>query len=145
MQIDEVLTQARDAMTVRRVFGEPIERDGLTIIPVANVMGGGGGGTGEGPHPAFTAMTPGDAAETIEPTTDAAVAGAAALDGMTPGSGSGVGFGMRATPAGAYVIKDGDVRWEPAVDLTRVIVMGQIVGIIFLLVLRSILKSRASG
>ena len=28
----------------QRVFGEPIERDGVTIIPVARVAGGGGGG-----------------------------------------------------------------------------------------------------
>ncbi len=139
MQIDEVLTQARDAMTVRRVFGDPIERDGLTIIPVANVMGGGGGGTGEGPHPAFAATTTGDA--------DASVAdgATAALDGITPGSGSGVGFGLRATPAGVYVIKDGVVRWEPAMDLTRVAIMGQIVAIVLLLVVRSVLKSRSKG
>lgn len=33
------------------MFGEPIERDGLTVVPVAVVMGGGGGGSGpEGPE-----------------------------------------------------------------------------------------------
>lgn len=130
MLIDEVLGQARDAMTVRRVFGEPIERDGLTVIPVANVMGGGGGGGGEGP------VMPG------EPGADPG----AALVGVgvaQVASGSGAGFAVRATPAGAYVIRDGEVRWEPAIDMTRVIVMGQIVGIVFLLVMRSILKSRA--
>jgi uncharacterized spore protein YtfJ len=41
------LEQARDVMTVRRVFGDPIERDGVTVIPVAKVRGGGGGGFGE--------------------------------------------------------------------------------------------------
>ena len=141
MQVDEILSQARDAMTVRRVFGEPIERDGLTIIPVANVMGGGGGGTGEGPHPAgLTALAdasvPGD-----EAPGEAGEAGEAG--GVTPGSGSGVGFGMRGTPAGVYVIKDGVVTWQPAMDLTRVAIMGQIVAIVFLLVVRSVLKSRA--
>jgi uncharacterized spore protein YtfJ len=135
MQVDEILSQARDAMTVRRVFGEPIERDGLTIIPVANVMGGGGGGTGEGPHPAgLTAQADGSASGDTGP----GEAGAA-----TPGSGTGVGFGMRGTPAGVYVIKDGVVTWQPAMDLTRVAIMGQIVAIVFLLVVRSVLKSRA--
>jgi hypothetical protein len=45
-------------------------------------------------------------------------------------------------PAGAYVIKDGEVTWVPALDLGRVIFVGQIVAIVALLVARSILKSR---
>src|SRR5438477_1788657 len=71
------LDRARDAMTVRRVFGDPIERDGITVIPAAKVRGGGGGGADNA------------------------------------GNGGG-GFGVSATPAGAYVIKDGTVRWRPA-------------------------------
>lgn len=31
-------------MSVRRVFGDALEKDGVTIIPVAKVVGGGGGG-----------------------------------------------------------------------------------------------------
>jgi uncharacterized spore protein YtfJ len=42
--IDELLGGARDAISVRRVYGDPIERDGVTIIPAAAVRGGGGGG-----------------------------------------------------------------------------------------------------
>src|SRR5215208_7740580 len=42
--IDEMWAGARDAVTVRRVFGEPVEQDGVTIVPVAHVRGGGGGG-----------------------------------------------------------------------------------------------------
>lgn len=48
MDVQELLAQAKDAMTVKRVFGEPYERDGVTLVPVAAVAGGGGGGTGEG-------------------------------------------------------------------------------------------------
>ncbi|MBX6341484.1 MAG: sporulation protein, partial [Thermomicrobiaceae bacterium] len=48
MDVQELLSQVRDTMTVRRVFGEPYEKDGVTVIPVARVAGGGGGGTGEG-------------------------------------------------------------------------------------------------
>jgi len=44
----EILEQARDTFTVRRVFGEPIERDGLVLVPVAAVQGGAGAGGGEG-------------------------------------------------------------------------------------------------
>ena len=49
MELPEVLGRAADAAQVRRVFGEPIERDGVTIIPTASVRGGAGGGGGRGP------------------------------------------------------------------------------------------------
>ena len=100
------IERARDVLTVRRVYGEAIERDGVTIIPAANVRGGGGGG------------------------------------GDAEGNGGG-GFGVSASPAGAYVIKDGHVRWEPALDLNRTILVGQIVGIVALLTLRSVVKALA--
>lgn len=44
MQFMDMAAQARDAMTVKRVFGDAYEKDGVTIIPVAWVAGGGGGG-----------------------------------------------------------------------------------------------------
>lgn len=109
--VEDILSQARDLVTVKRVFGEPYEKDGVTFIPAARVMGGGGGGSGE--------------------------------DNEGRGKGSGGGFGMGAQPAGAYVIKDGQVRWMPAVDVNRVILGGQIVAIIAILAVRAIIKSRA--
>lgn len=42
--IDELLRGAQDAIAAKRVFGEPIERDGVTVVPAAAVRGGGGGG-----------------------------------------------------------------------------------------------------
>lgn len=100
------IERARDVLTVRRVYGDVIEKDGVTVIPAANVRGGGGGG------------------------------------GDAEGNGGG-GFGVSASPAGAYVIKEGHVRWEPALDLNRTILVGQIVGIVALLTLRSIVKAIA--
>jgi hypothetical protein len=44
MNTQEILTGAQGAMTARRVFGDPIEVRGVTILPVATVGGGGGGG-----------------------------------------------------------------------------------------------------
>ena len=46
MNVDELLTKARDAVHVSRVYGEPFEKNGVTVIPAAKVVGGGGGGTG---------------------------------------------------------------------------------------------------
>ena len=39
--VDEILGGARDAMSIKRVFGDPIESEGVTIVPVAKVGGGG--------------------------------------------------------------------------------------------------------
>jgi len=50
MEVQEVITQTRDALTVRKVFGEPYEKNGVTMIPVARVQGGAGGGGGVGPE-----------------------------------------------------------------------------------------------
>ena len=47
MQINEMLSGARDAISVKRVYGDPYEKNGLTVIPAATVRGGGGGGSGD--------------------------------------------------------------------------------------------------
>ena len=38
------LEQTLDAMAISHVFGEPIDREGMTFLPAAKVRGGGGGG-----------------------------------------------------------------------------------------------------
>ena len=35
MDPTELMEQTRDALTVKRVFGEPYERNGVTIVPAA--------------------------------------------------------------------------------------------------------------
>jgi uncharacterized spore protein YtfJ len=46
MTVNEVITSAQEAITVKRVYGQPIEKDGVTLIPAAIVGGGAGGGKG---------------------------------------------------------------------------------------------------
>jgi len=49
MNLDALLQGHRDAVNVRRIYGDPVERDGVTIVPAAAVFGGtGGGGDDEG-------------------------------------------------------------------------------------------------
>jgi uncharacterized spore protein YtfJ len=125
MDVHEVLNQARDAMTVKRVFGDPYEKDGVTVIPVANVMGGAGagGGPGAGASPASTGQE---------------AVGEGAAD-----AGYWMGYGLRATPAGVYVIKGGEVEWKPALDMNSLTLQRAGVAIVALLALRSIIRTLA--
>ncbi len=47
MDIDQLIGTAKDAITVRRVFADPYERDGITVIAAARVAGGAGAGSGK--------------------------------------------------------------------------------------------------
>jgi uncharacterized spore protein YtfJ len=46
MTPEDILARAGDQLGVRRVFGDPVEHDGVVVIPVAVAIGGGGGGSG---------------------------------------------------------------------------------------------------
>jgi uncharacterized spore protein YtfJ len=50
MDVQETISKARDAITVKRVYGDPYESDGMVVIPAAAVGGGAGGGSGEDPE-----------------------------------------------------------------------------------------------
>jgi uncharacterized spore protein YtfJ len=50
MDVQRTIAEAKDTMTARRVYGDPYEKNGVTIIPAARVQGGAGGGGGEGPE-----------------------------------------------------------------------------------------------
>jgi len=109
VSIEGLATSLRDGMSVKRVFGDAYERDGVTVIPVAQVGGGGGAG-----------------------------------GGGTEGEGGGGGaFGLGAKPVGVYVIRNGDVSWQPAVDINKIISSAQTAVLVFLLIARSIVKRRA--
>jgi uncharacterized spore protein YtfJ len=109
MGFAELTAAARDALTVRRVFAEPVEKDGATIIAAARVRGGGGGGGG---HDAG-----GD-------------------------EGEGGGFGVSATPAGAFVVRGGAVSWRPAVDVIQLAVTIAAVAIVYLVTRSRVQRAR---
>ena len=90
--LDVLLQGHRDAINVRRVYGDPVERDGVTVVPAALVIGGTGGG------------------------------------GDSDGDGGG-GLGLIARPVGAWEIRDGEVRWRPVVDLSRVLLVLGVLGL----------------
>jgi uncharacterized spore protein YtfJ len=95
------LDAVKDVMSVQRVFGEPTQIDGITVMPVAVVRGGGGGGGGGGPTP----------------------------DQNEQGEGAGIGFGVHTRPIGVFAVKSGTVTWQPAVDVTRIVLGSQLVAL----------------
>jgi uncharacterized spore protein YtfJ len=107
----DVLRRVVDGASVRTVFGEPVTRDGVTVVPVARIRGTGGAGGGDAPAP------------------DAKQAG-----------GSGAGLVVSARPLGAYVVRDGKVTWRPAVDVNRIVLGGQVVGVVALLTAGTVLR-----
>jgi uncharacterized spore protein YtfJ len=111
MTVNELATIVTESITAKRVFAEPYERDGVTVIPAATVAGGGGGGGGH--------------------------------DEEHQQGGEGGGFGLSARPAGAYVIKDGNVSWQPAVDVNRLVATIGAIAVAYLLTRTRIARVRA--
>lgn len=86
---------------IHLAYGEKVELDGTTLIPVAIAGFGGGAGAGEGQKPG--------AAKSLAD---------AAADGHAPGkdvqgSGQGAGFGGSAFPVGAYISDEFGTRFQP--------------------------------
>jgi uncharacterized spore protein YtfJ len=119
-RLSEMVEEAADAIGVKRVFGEPYVKNGVTVIPAARFSGGAGGGE-----------------STLEP--PAGEEGATETRSINAGGGFGVG----GRPAGAFVIRGNDVQWMPAIDVNRLMFGFQVVMVVFLLVVRTIIKSRA--
>lgn len=106
----DVLLQLAARLRENQIFGSPVERDGVTVVPVARIRAGGGlgGARGRDPH-------------------------------QTNG-----GFGFTAQPAGAWIVAEtGKVQWQPAVDVSRIAIVGQLVAA--LLVIITLLTRRNRG
>lgn len=106
MNLKEFVGKGQEAMTVRRVFGEPYVQNGVTVVPAARIRGAVGGGGGD------------DKTDTHQ------------------GEGEGGGLMINAAPVGVYVIRGEKVTWVPSFDLNRVILGAQITAVVALIVSR---------
>ena len=113
MDVGKLLMKVSDDLSVHRAFGTAYEKDDMLIIPVALVTGGGGGGTAR-PRRRDPEGGPGSPPEESPGGPDATPQDSERTD-------AGGGFGGLVLPSGAYVVKDGQVRWVPAVDMTIVV------------------------
>jgi uncharacterized spore protein YtfJ len=102
--------QLSTTATAQAVYGTPVERDGITVIPVARArygFGGGGGGGGGGTKEAESA-----------------------------GAGMGAGAGVSLTPVGYIELREGRSRFRPI--RSSVVPLVAVSGAIAWLLLRSI-------
>ena len=102
--LDSIIERLNGGASVRAVYGEPVEAQGKTIIPVAKVMYGFGGGFGE------TGKEKKNGAEK---------------------EGGGVGGGVRAKPVGVIEITEEDTRFVPCCEgkkYAALIAIGFVVG-----------------
>ena len=94
------------------VFADPVEKDGVTVIPVAKARWGIGGGAGSGKDP----------------------------DQSQIDEGSGGGAGVLLSPVGYIEIKDGRARFHPIYDTGTTLQLLLGAGIVAMLVLRGVRK-----
>ncbi|OFX12887.1 MAG: hypothetical protein A2V59_09125 [Armatimonadetes bacterium RBG_19FT_COMBO_69_19] len=85
---------------VQAVFGDPIQLDGRTVIPVASVQYGFGMGGGTGPGKD--------------------------KDTEAPGGGGG-GGGVRIEPIALIEAVDGTIRVRPIINVTKIVAIGAFV------------------
>lgn len=96
-----IIEAVRDHAGVETAFGEPIEREGRTVVPVARMAYGFGGGFGEGDQ-----VTDEDEG-TVE----------------SGGSGGGGGGGAMTRPLGVIEVTDHETRFVPLGDRRRSLVV----------------------
>jgi uncharacterized spore protein YtfJ len=82
--LERLSQQLSTTATAQAVYGTPIERDGITVIPVARARYGFGGGGGGGTQP-----------------------------GEVAGAGLGAGAGVSLTPVGYIELREGRSRFRP--------------------------------
>ncbi len=94
--IEQTINRLVDVAKVDTIFGRPIERDGVTVIPCSEVMLGLGLGGGSGTGPAKEEKPQGT------------------------GEGIGGGGGARGRPVAVVVVTRDKVQVQPILNVTRV-------------------------
>lgn len=93
----------------------------------ADAAEGADAATGESPRGGGSAH--GDASGEAQGDAKGELQGEAHGEGHGEGGGGGGGYGLRVKPLGVYVVSAEGTRYQPVLDLNRVILGGQVVGI----------------
>ncbi len=94
--IEEIKKMIKLATDSETVYGNPVEKDGLTVIPVSKLSYAAGAGQGSG-------------------------GAQSSFGNEDKGEGSGFGLKSSAKPVGYIKIKNGESEFEPVVDVNQLI------------------------
>jgi uncharacterized spore protein YtfJ len=92
--IRDILENALNKGDIRRVYGEPVERDGVTVVPIADIGSAFGFGAGSGGEPG------------------------------KEGEGGGGGGKVNSKALGYLEITEGGTRFRPVYDATKIATWG---------------------
>lgn len=95
--VGQTVSRLLETARAEAVFGRPIEREGMTIIPVSEVNVGLGVGGGKGFNPAKE------------------------LEKQSSGEGAGGGGGAKGRPVAVIILGRDGVSVRPVLDLTKVL------------------------
>ncbi len=113
--VKEVMEKFKNTANVKAVFGEPYEKDGLTIIPVAKVFMSGGGGT-MGWGKMWGKMKGAKTDETKE--------GDKTEEDTDKSMNKGWGGMVKTSPAGYIKVKDGQAEYVEIWDKNKIMMAG---------------------
>jgi uncharacterized spore protein YtfJ len=115
--LERLANRIGGSVRVKTIFGDPVEKDGVTVIPVARARWRFGGGNNSGGN-------------TRENQTG-------------EGTSSGSGGGVTVSPAGYVEVRDGRARFHPIYDPANVAQIIVASGIVAVLVIRGVRRLMA--
>ncbi|HAR62328.1 MAG: hypothetical protein DKM50_13875 [Candidatus Margulisiibacteriota bacterium] len=99
--LKSIAESLQDSASVKKVYGDPIEAHGKTIIPVAKIGYGFGGGGGTNPNKATEVQEP-----------------------SSGGEGSGGGGCLGVKPVGVIEVTDKYTRFVPVMEYAHLLMAG---------------------
>jgi uncharacterized spore protein YtfJ len=120
--VDRLAERLGGAASTSAVFGAPVDRGGITVVPVARVRWGFGGGAGHG--------------------------GGTQGESQGEGHGEGGGGGMAVSPLGYIEISDGEAEFHRIFDPTTLLFLAPMIlalGIALRITLAVMLAPRSGG
>lgn len=114
-RLAEIIREIEKDSNIETIVGERIEKGPVTVIPIGRVTKAGGLGAG----------------------------GESPSEDKPEQSGYGMGYTRQIEPMGYITIKDGEVKYEPIVNVGKLAVIGMVfAGIAGLMGLKAVLKSK---
>ncbi len=149
--IQQITEQVHKNANVRVVFGDPVEKGSITIIPVAKVTVKGGGGGGIGSQNGSISLSAGfisnanskaqeqkSTEKELEPQDSGSTSSKEKKDD-SPGGGMGLGLQVETVPLGYIEIKDDQAKFKEIVDAGKLAISGMVFsGIMFFFITRLI-------